>query len=478
MHESVVKAIAGGRIEPLYLVVGERVAAEPAGLAIAEAAAGAIGAEVETIRHPAGLDAVLGDLRTLSLFGSGKVVLVIDSQLLTDEHGVAELIDEAAKSLPLGSGDDLSTDERRAAGRLLQALRLYELDPYAGSVEELLGRMPEKAFQGGTSHRRKTGNRARGKRQVAGLKEGLAQLLGRARALELVGWAENDLAELGRLVEGGLPPGHTLVLVERSAAAQHPLVRTLDRRDALVVLETVDQNRRGSWEGLESIVRQLESETGVGIDRPALDELARRTLQQNDYRSGGGAREASTERLAGEYRKLASLATGGRIDRELVEDAVDDRGSENVWKILDAIGAGNAGEALHRLDRLLAASEDPERERLSFFGLVAGFAGNLTAIAGLARANGVPRNERNYNRFKSQLYPKLTAPTPTGRNPLAGQHAFKLHRAYLAASRLPAEVLSRLPTRVLEAEVALKGGTRRPEAALAVLITELAHPGA
>ncbi len=476
MLETILGAIEEGRIEPLYLVTGERVAGEPAGQRIAEAAARQVGFSVETIRHPAGLDAVLADLRTLSLFGAGKILLVVDSQLLTDEHGVAELIDEAGKAVPISPGDELTTDERRAAGRLLQALRLYKVDPYSGSAEEALARLPDRAYQGGATYRRKTSNRGRGRRQVEDLRSGLAGLLTRARDLELQGWAETDLAELGQLIDGGLPPNHTLVMVERSAAESHPLVAGLAQRGALVSLDSVKRNRRGEWKGLGDLVEELKRDTGVGIEREAVEALARRTLQQHDYRDGGGVRQDSTERFAGEYRKLASLADGGMIGTELVEKTVDDRGSENVWQILDAIGEGRAGEALHRIDRLLAASEDPVRERLSFFALLANFANDLTTIAGLARAAGVARGERDFNRFKSSLVPKLTAPTGSGTNPLARHHPFKLHRAYLAASRLPAPLLASLPAKVLRAELALKGGSRRPRTVLAAFVTELANP--
>jgi DNA polymerase III delta subunit len=474
VSEAILERIHSGEVEPLYLVSGDRVAAEPVGERIARAVAEKIGCEVTTKRRPARLQEVLADLRTLSLFGPGKVVLVIESRVLADARDAAELIDDAGEVLPI-AGDDLALDERRAAGRLLQALRLFQVDPHAGSAEEALEELPAWAFQGGSSYRRRSRNRPRGKPQVQELKKGLAELLRAARSAELQGWAETELAELSQLVEGGLPPQHTLILVEASVAADHPLVQSVEARGAWHRAGQVEATKRGGWEGLGGIVSELERETGVSIRQDALQELARRTLQKKDFRDGGGVKVDSTERLAGEYRKLASLAVdAGVIELVLVEQSVDDRGEEDVWKIIDDIGQGRAAEALHRVDRYMAAASDPMAARLGLFALLAQFAVHLSAIAGMARVEGVARGERNYQRFKSQLAPRLQANRPGhGKNPLHGLNPYRLHKAYLAASRLPAETLARLPARALEAELALKGGSRRPRAVLAAWVLEL-----
>lgn len=475
MPEKILESIAAGAVEPLYLVSGDRVAAEPAAERIAQAVAARIGCEVDIRRRPAELAPVLADLRTLSLFGGGKVVVVVESRILADPRDAADLIDDAGEILPIG-GDELATDERRGAGRLLQALRLFEADPYRGTPEQALAQLPEWVFQGGSAYRRKSRNRPRGKRQGEELREGLVGLLAAARAAELRGWAETELAELSELAAGGLPPNHTMILVEHSVAADHPLVRRLRERGVWIDLGRVEAGRKGGWEGLRALTEELARETGVGIREDATRELARRTLQQEDRRQGGGVRADSTERFAGEYRKLASLAgSEGVIDRGLVERAVDDRGEEDVWKILDAIGEGRAADALQRLDRLLAAADDPVGARLSFFALLADFARNLAAVAGMARIAGVRRGERSYNRFKEDLAPRLKDARPErGSNPIAKMHPFRLHRLYLAASRLPAPTLAILPARALEAEMALKGGSRRHRAVLAAFVCDLA----
>jgi hypothetical protein len=360
---------------------------------------------------------------------------------------------------------------------VLQTLRLFGVDPRAGTAAAAVAALPDWALQGGRSFRAKRNNRARGKRQAEELSERLVAWLEAARDAELEGYAEGDAAELSELAAGRFPEGHTLVLAESSLALDHPVARRVAAAGALLDLGRVEAAKRGGWEGLEALSSTLREETGVEIRRDALNELARRTLQSGQGREAA-ARSDSTERFAAEYRKLAMLASADTIERRLVEDGVEDRGDEDLWSLLDDVGAGEAARALGRLHRLIAAAEDPIATRLGLFARLADFARHLTAVAGMARAVGVPRGESSYERFKSRWAGKLQADRPYGAaSPLAGLHPFRLHRAYLAASRMPSVYLERLPSRILEAEVALKGGSRQPETVLAELVAEMATAG-
>jgi DNA polymerase III delta subunit len=429
---------------------------------------------VEVRRHPPDLGAVLADLKTYSLFASSKVVLVVDSAALADRTAAGELIDAAADALPLPEGGELPQRARPGATRLLQALRLFEVDPTAGEPGVVVGELPAWALQGGTALRRSK-PRGRGKKQVEELRTGLAQLLAAALAAGIEGWAEGDQAELAAASRDGLPEGHALVLAERAAAADHPVVASLAEAGAVLAVGGVTSERGGGWQGLSELARELERQTGVAITRDALEELARRTLRQERQ---GAVEAESTARLAGEYRKLATLSGGRRIDRAMVEEAVGDRGQEDVWKILDAVGAGRGDEALARLGRLLAGSSDLVGTRLSFFGLLASFCRQLTAIRGMMRLASVPAGERHYGRFKARLAPRLQGELPDGaKSPLAGLHPYRLHRAYLAACRVPEEEVAILPWVVLETEMRLKGESDDPDAALAALVTRLTLAG-
>lgn len=487
MMEKLLAAVAQGSAQPVYLVHGDLVLAEPAARRLADALAAAAGCEVEIRRQPPRLTPLLDDLRTFSLFASAKVVLAVNTAALADRASAAELIDDAESALPLGEGGELPAGARPGASRLIQALKLFDLDPWSSDPERLIQELPRWALEGGRTLRSRR-PRGRTKKEVEALTAGLAQLLAAAGDEGLTGWAEDGIAVLSSAVREGLPPGHALVLAERSVARDHPVVTALVERGAVLEMGEVASEKGGGWRGLDALSQVLGEETGVGITRDALEELARRTLRQEDRQAPAAA--DSTARLAAEYRKLAHLARaegargeggrgrGPRIDRRMVEEAVEDRGQEDVWQLLDAVGGGRPGEALDRLRRLLAAADDPVSARLSFFGLVASFCRQLTAIRGMMLLAGVRSGESHYGRFKDRVAPKLQGPLPDGRsNPLAGLHPYRLHRAYLAAGRIPEEDAALLPWRVLQTEIQLKGGSSDPDGALAGLLAHLATAG-
>ncbi len=478
-----------GPLPQVCLVHGDLVLAEPAARRVADALARAVGvdpAAIEVHRRPASLAPLLQDLRTFSLFAAGKVLLVFDSAVFADRNAAGELIEDAAEVVPLSGdragGGSLSGRERQAASRLLQALHLFEIDPYANEPERAIGELPAWVLEGGKA--RKGGGRARTKKQLEELRGGLAGLLEAARREGIQGTGDGDLSALSEAIRTGLPDGHALVLAESALAADHPVVRLLAERGAALSLGKVE-SERGSWAGLDLLAGELERQTGAMINPDALAELARRTLRQESDKSGratGGVDADSTARFAGEYRKLAQLfepGGAGKIDRKLVEQSVEDRGEEDVWQLLDAIAAGRGGEALDRLHRLLGAADDALAARLSFFSLLASFCRQLVAVRGMLRVARLSPNEANYGRFKTQHAPGLQSEIPTGgKNPLAGLHPFRLHRAYLAACRLPEPFLARLPSDLLETELQLKGESNEADVALARLVARLSQAAA
>ncbi len=474
--DHLIAALSEDQIQPVYLVHGDLVLAEPAALRLGEAIAKMSGADLEVRRRPPSLTPILEDLRTFSLFAPAKVTVLIDSAAFANRSAAAALIDEIQEVFPLSKAGDLTNKERQAASRLLQTLRLFELNPLAGDPETVVSELPDWSLAGAKKGNAK--RRSRTKRQMTDLRQGLSDLLQRARDAELAGWSEHEISRLAEALHEGLPKNHTLILAERSVAKGHPLLDSLTERQAVASVGEIAVEGKGGWQGLDLLTHELEQQTGVGISREARAELARRTLRQT---SGWGPQQGvqadSTARFAGEYRKLANLAANGQIERSLIEEVVLDRGQEDVWKILDAVGTGRAQEALTRLNRYLTTNEDSLRIRLSFFSLLAGFCRQLMAVRGMMRLGKIPAGERNYGRFKNQYAPALQAELSVGgKNPLAGIHPFRLHRAYLAASRLPEKVLNQLPWRVLETELLLKGEGTDPDTALQNLMVFLARP--
>jgi len=467
--------VAADSAHQVYLVEGDLVLAEPQAARLAEVLAGKTGCQVRRYRRPPTLGPILADLRTYSLFDPAKVALVVDSALLADEKAAAALVDQAAEVVPLAAGHDAESDPavREAASRLLQALHVFGVDPAADAPATVLEKLPAWALQGGGSAGKgRTASRTAA--QAKALRKELAALLAAGLAAGLRGFAEGDLAQLGEIVASGLPPGHALVLAEHSAAKKHPLREQLERRGAVAVLGKVEAGKGGQWQGLAPLVAELARETGVAADAAAAAELARRTLRQTGDFGSRGVDAESTSRFGAEYRKLASQAAGGRITRQLVEQSVEDRGEQDVWQILDALGQGRGGDALAQLRRYLAAADDEIGARLSFFGMLARFCRQLVAVAGAVQLFNVPRGETYYRRFEQRWVPVLQGELPNGdANPLAGLKAYPLFRAYQTAAAIPPGELARLPWWVLETEQRIKGEASDADAALTELIARI-----
>ena len=480
--DAAVERIESGDRQPLYLLIGEQVLAMKAATRIAGALATGSGCEMTVHRRPAELRPILADLLTFSLFDPAKVTLVCDSAIFADRTAAADLIDEAEAALPVSGGGVLSPTEREAAGRLLQALRLFSVPADAGAADEVVSSLPDAALAGGRKHRRGR-RRARTKKQKGELAAGLAALLEGARAEGLTGWSDSDLAELGRAADGGLPDGHALVFAERRADRAHPLVRRLFERNAAFEVGALEFDRRGAVGGLDSVVAELAVETGIGIDRAAVMELARRTLRKTETRGESEVDADSAARFAAEYRKIADTVRdkADRIDLDTVKEMVADRGDQDVWQLLDAIAEQRPAQALAQLRRRLDSATDRTAARLSFFALLGNFCQQLAAICGVAATLDLP-SERNFNRFKTRVLPRLIAGLPGGAaNPLARMHPFRLFRIYQAASVRRGQRASRdmaaLPWQVLETEIRLKGGSADGDTALEALVATVAGAG-
>ena len=160
---------------------------------------------------------------------------------------------------------------------------------------------------------------------------------------------------------------------------------------------------------------------------------------------------------------------------------VVDRGDQDVWKLLDAIAEQRPADALAQLRRHLDSASERIPARLSFFALLARFCEQLATVHGLIAALDLPA-ERNFNRFKAQVLPKLSAELPGGKaHPLMRIHPYRLHRIFQAASARGPDAgrkMAELPWKVLETEVRLKGGSADGDTALEALVVAVAGVGA
>jgi DNA polymerase-3 subunit delta len=151
-----------------------------------------------------------------------------------------------------------------------------------------------------------------------------------------------------------------------------------------------------------------------------------------------------------ELTKLAALAgSGGTITAARVHEAVGGWRTRTTWEMLDAALAGNTAEALVQLDRLLAAGEVP-------IALLGQIASTLRRFAAATRL--VEQAERAGRRVS--LREALEE---------AGFKPFVLSRAEPQLRQLGRVRGSKLYRWLLEADLALKGGSSAPGRARLVL---------
>ncbi len=168
-------------------------------------------------------------------------------------------------------------------------------------------------------------------RQIS-LAEGLNQL-GAASLLLLVA----DAPEW----EGGRPKGRQIEAALKKAAA---------------TIGTVVNCEAPQGAGLRSRAVDMFKEWGVAVDGPVLDALAEyaATVSAN----GGSGAVASLTR---ECEKLRSyVGEQGRVTMAAVDALLPQVAQENIFRLLDAVGARNARLALEQVDALLSVGEKPD----------------------------------------------------------------------------------------------------------------------
>lgn len=156
--------------------------------------------------------------------------------------------------------------------------------------------------------------------------------------------------------------------------------------------------------------------------------------------------------LYNELQKLSTyVAERGSIGQKDVLALVGAGKVETIWRVLDAATSGQTGRALHDLDRLLTSGEHP-------VGLLAAMSASLRKVyhAGQLRRERLPLNE---------------ACREAG-IPAFAQDATERQHRHLGPRRV-----DRLPAMLLEADLALKGGSQlAPRVVIERFLIDLARP--
>lgn len=151
------------------------------------------------------------------------------------------------------------------------------------------------------------------------------------------------------------------VLVDKSEALAAYVADPSPHSVLVLDLEKKPDARRKAWKELE------KRATIVACDDPSPRELERWVEEQAEARGLRIGREAVTylitelgpdlRRLANELEKLSLYAGKEKLDLETIATLLGRGKAQHVFKFIDAVGAGDATQALRQLGRLMDEGE-------------------------------------------------------------------------------------------------------------------------
>lgn len=243
-----------------------------------------------------------------------------------------------------------------------------------------------------------------------------------------------------------IPSGSVLLLEVSTWPGNTRLAKAVSK-SGLTVTCSVPEKGREVTEFIKSLkdwmIHLARKEHGIKLDRTATDVLLDLLPSEPGI-------------LCQEIARLALLAEDQKpIDAALVREHVGGWRVRKTWDMIDAAAEGRAAEALHQLDRLLTAGEEP-------IALMAQMASTLRRFAAAVR---------NYERAEQHRRPiTLRAALEE-----SGMAPFKLKEAEVQLKQIGRARARQLYRWLLAADLDLKGHNSTREPARRVLETLIAR---
>jgi DNA polymerase III delta subunit len=197
-------------------------------------------------------------------------------------------------------------------------------------------------------------------------------------------------------------------------------------------------------------------ERGVAIEAPALEWLRRAT-------------DEDPRLFSAELDKLLEWAgRGGRVTRADAVAQVEDRGAEDVYAFLDALGRRGSGEALERLERLLSGRPirmgkerevDADDPFLMLFSVLVGELRKMLYVRSRLEEAGVRGfgAETSYQSYASRIHDALAEPVaPFSESPMSSGKPFGWYKVATRSVRYRVDELVGALRRAAEVDAALK----------------------
>ncbi len=242
---------------------------------------------------------------------------------------------------------------------------------------------------------------------------------------------DGALGDWQRFVDAlpALPDTTTLVFLDGELGARNPLLAALRPRAQVREFKPLPQGEVAAW-----TLRRAER-YGLSLQARAVAAL-----------SGLVGNQLGT--LDSELQKLAAYANGQQVSEAEVRELVSLARDPSVFAMADAVIEGRARDAVDLLHRLLAEGEPPQR---------------LLAM--------IARQYRMLLLAKELLERRVRAPEISARLQVQG---FVIQRLLQQAPLYTVDRLRRAYRMLLDADLSVKRGIQNDEAALELLIFELA----
>jgi DNA polymerase III delta subunit len=391
---------------------------------------------IESYEPGAELAAILDSYRTMSLFGSARLLIVPEVNAFVSAKELAALYDKAT-----GEWKSAKTDRKRntAAAKLLHLLGLV------GADFELTDRQIADALG-------------------VALDSTLADMLAFCRTTgKKPGRGEDDAALLIEAIARGGAPGTILLMRTGEVPKDSATVDLIDKHGAVVVN---DLTREGFVAALDAAIAGVASDANVRFDANAVARLRQR-LGIDRLLADKFSREVPEIRLAvTEAERLATLAgAGGRVTAEIVEREIATVEGGARYEFGSLFTEGKVLEAVAKLRELVAQSkrEDPKAAAEIHYGKflfpLADELRQLIGIVSYAKANNLDLTRAiPYNRFKDTLAERLGDYLKSAGLVRQRPHPFPLHKKWEAARGASEAQLFRALAEIADLEVKRKSG--------------------
>jgi len=437
--DKIVADVRRGAGAPVYLLYGDELLARDGAKAIVDAlvpeAHRSLSVEVVGDDDAAG---VAGRLRTVSLFGGLKVVVVHDTKAFVSKQNVGDVFKRSRDAWKEG-------DDKRAMRLLLQAAGGAGRD--RAFVERAAkGELPDEVWE-----------------QVVGLKRDeeserwLQETAGRLAA-EGAEVSESPGAGTASIYEGllqqGIPAGAVLILTADVVDQRRALFKRIG--EAGVVVDCgIRTGKLGETQMKPEVargrIREAVARAGKRIDDDAVAGIVERT-------------GFSVRALESELEKML-LYVGDRVEirRSDVLDVLSNTREASIFDLTSAIEERDAARAIRAL-RALAAQREAAQPIL---GMLAGTVRSLILARSVLdrRLEGQLDPRMTYAAFQGRVVPRLAADAGAEDGSAAKvreMHPFRAFNLLKAACRFTQVELVRALTAIHDADLALKS-TGQPE---------------